>query len=134
MIATSFQGNSGVGVNTAATAEFPRHAAAPEMDRKMGDRGRLSSASPPLRVSSHNHISIQPRKLLCGKRPVHELFEEGVDERPAVVLVVEIVGVFPQVAGEQRVLTRDHRQIGVRRRDDPQAIGSDDEPDPAAAE
>ena len=41
-------------------------------------------------------------KLAFRKAPIHQLVEECVQEFAALVLVIEIVGVLPEVAGEER--------------------------------
>ena len=66
--------------------------------------------------------------------PVHEAIQEGLHERLSPALVVEIVGVLPKIAGEQRVLPLDQGQGGVGRGRDLEVAVVHDEPGPTASE
>src|SRR5580658_7507460 len=71
---------------------------------------------------------------LCGEFPIHEVVEKRLDEVGAAVLVIEIIGVLPDVAGEERGLTERERRHGVRRLRDLELVLVDHQPSPAAAE
>ena len=62
------------------------------------------------------------------------MVQECLDEVLAAVLVVEIVGVLPDVARQERGLPVRHRRIGVGRLDDLKHIALLRKPDPSAAE
>src|SRR6516165_4662181 len=62
------------------------------------------------------------------------MVEEGLNEIRPPALEIEVVGVLPYVAGEERRLTLGQRVDRVRRRDDLQLTAFGDEPAPAAAE
>ena len=74
------------------------------------------------------------RKVLCGEVPVHQLVEESADEIGTPVLIVEVVGVLPDVTGEERYLPLDDRCHGIGRLDDLELTLVGDQPRPAAAE
>src|SRR3546814_2502298 len=62
------------------------------------------------------------------------MVEEGLDEVGAPVLIVEIVGVLPDVAGEDWRLAVRQGGVGVAGADHLQVIAVLHQPDPAAAE
>ena len=59
-------------------------------------------------------LALEP-KLLGRKLPIHQMVEEGLEEILAPVLIVEIVGVLPDVAGQYRVPDRNHGRLAVWR-------------------
>ena len=70
-----------------------------------------------------------------GKAPVHQLVEEGLDKLRAHVAVVDVVGVFPHVHGQQRLVGGGQRRAGSAGVDDVHAaVGLLHQPGPAAAE
>src|SRR5688572_17218589 len=52
-------------------------------------------------------------EVLLGEFPVHQAVAEGRQVVGAPVLEVQVVGVLPHVAGEQRALPVGQRQVGV---------------------
>src|SRR4029450_13935955 len=52
-------------------------------------------------------------QVLGGEIPVHEIFQERVDVVGAGVAVVDVIGVLPDVAGEQGLLVVLHGQVGI---------------------
>src|SRR5258708_7535770 len=75
------------------------------------------------------------RKILRDKVPVGQLVEPGGDVVRAPVLIVEIVGMLPDVDGEEAFHPLRHWRIGVRRAHDAQLLLLVlDQPCPAAAE
>src|SRR3546814_17047176 len=70
--------------------------------------------------------------LLGGIVPVHQLVQERVDELAAIVLVIQVVGVLPDIAGHQRRLPVNDRYDRVGGADDAQRAAVVDEPSPAA--
>jgi uncharacterized membrane protein (UPF0127 family) len=54
---------------------------------------------------------LQP-KFFCDEVPVHQLGQEGLDELRAQVAVVDVVGVFPDVHGQQRLVGGGQRRAG----------------------
>ena len=74
------------------------------------------------------------REVLCSEVPVHKVVEESADEIGAPVLIVEIVGVFPDVAGKEGYLSLDDRRHGIGCLDDLEVTLVGDQPRPAAAE
>src|SRR3546814_7078189 len=73
-------------------------------------------------------------EVLRREVPVHQMVEEGLDEVGAPVLIVEIVGVLPDVAGEDWRLAVRQGGVGVAGADHLQVIAVLHQPDPAAAE
>src|SRR6266851_7044211 len=78
--------------------------------------------------------SARLRQVLCGEIPIDEVVEKRLHEIGPAVLEVEIVGVLPDVAGEERGLALGQRVDRVRRAADRQLAAAGDEPGPAAAE
>src|SRR3546814_14499040 len=72
--------------------------------------------------------------LMGGIVPVQQLVQERVDERAAIVLVIQVVGVLPDIAGHQRRLPVNDRCDRVGGADDAQRAAVVDEPSPAATE
>src|SRR6185437_9951456 len=73
-------------------------------------------------------------QIFGNEFPVHEVIEEGLHEVGAAVLEVEIVGVLPYIAGEERGLALRHRVDRVGRLGDFEAAAVTYQPRPAAAE
>jgi hypothetical protein len=73
--------------------------------------------------------------LASAKFPVHQLVEEGLDELGAQVAVVDVVGVFPHVDGQQGLVGGGQRRAGGAGVDDVHAaVGFLHQPGPARAE
>src|SRR6185437_8082674 len=66
--------------------------------------------------------------------PIHQVFKERLDEVGTFVLEVEIVGVLPDVDGQERDLALGQRVPGIRRFDDLELVLVEHQPCPAAAE
>src|SRR5712691_4808236 len=73
-------------------------------------------------------------QVLCGEVPIDEVVEKRLDEIRAAVLEVEIVGVLPDVAGEERGLAFGERVDRVGGPGDRELAAAGDQPGPAAAE
>src|SRR5215813_9533153 len=73
----------------------------------------LSSASTALLADLRRLVSAQHAQPIGSEFPVRELLEKSMHERFAVVLIVEVVGMFPHVAGEHGMLLRGHGRLGV---------------------
>src|SRR5690554_3642569 len=82
--------------------------------------------------------SLWNRKLLAEPRrdlfPIHQIVEERLDVVGAAVAIVDVVGMLPDVAAEQRLLVEAQRVHAVRRVGALQLAALFDEPAPAAAE
>src|ERR1700722_5006226 len=77
---------------------------------------------------------LPPAQILRSEFPVGELVEHGLYIVDASILVVEIVGVFPYVDGQQWFRSLCNGGIGIARLDDFELIAILSEPRPAAAE
>src|SRR2546428_12787293 len=73
-------------------------------------------------------------QVLRDKVPVDQMVEEGLDEIGPPVLKVQIIGVLPHVAGEQRGRAFGERVYRVGGARDLELAAVSDEPGPAAAE
>src|SRR6204780_1359537 len=73
-------------------------------------------------------------QVLGGEIPIGEIREEGLEEIRAPVLVIEIIGVLPHVAGEQRHQPERDRVDRIGGFDDFQLAAVQRQPHPAAAE
>ena len=71
--------------------------------------------------------------VLRRETPVGELFDEDFQEVRAAVLEVEIIGVLPHIADEQRCFAIRQRRFSVRRFDDFQLALIGNQPDPSRA-
>jgi len=76
------------------------------------------------------------KKVLLGESPVHVAVDEILEEVQAAVLVVEVVGVLPDIDGEDGNNAIDDRAVTVVGADDLElaGVGIPDEPDPTRAE
>src|SRR6266851_297825 len=124
-------------------------ALAPSTGSLLGRSFSSSSAigfSPQLRPHVHPPIkdTAQPvtlvlrplRRLVVATAdlvPVHDV-PEGVDVLRPPVLVLEVVGVLPDVEAEDRRVATDERRVLVREAVDDQALADGHQPRPAAAE
>src|SRR3546814_14622758 len=72
-------------------------------------------------------------EVLRREVPVHQMVEEGLDEVGAPVLIVEIVGVLPDVAGEDWRLAVRQGGVGVAVADHLPVIAVLHQQHPAAA-
>src|SRR5579862_207829 len=100
-------------------------------------KGRGNSRSPPpLAGGGRGGRGSAPRlgELLGDEVPVHQVVEERLEVVRAPVLVVEIVGVLPHVAAEQRRAADDQRVDAVGRLLDRELAVLVDQPGPARAE
>src|SRR5580658_6964220 len=79
-------------------------------------------------------LPVRRCEVLGDEVPVHEVVEEGLDEVRPPVLVVEIIGVLPDVDGEERGLPLRQRIHGVGRLRHLERAAIEHEPGPAAAE
>src|SRR5437764_5784622 len=77
---------------------------------------------------------LQLCQVLPDKIPVHEMVEKGLDEIGPPVLVIEIVGVLPDIAGQEGRLPERDRVDPVQGVRDLEFTLVGDEPGPAAAE
>ena len=87
--------------------------------------GRSSCGRPGPRRSAH---------LAGDEIPVDEVVKEHLHEVFAAVLVIEIIGVFPDVTGKKGCLIVGQRSVGIRGLDDFQRVPFLNEPGPSAAE
>jgi hypothetical protein len=77
----------------------------------------------------------EPRiKVFLGELPVEALLEHGLHIALALIAVVDVVGVLPDVHGQQATHAVRHRRVRVGGGDDLQLSVLVDEPRPAAAE
>src|ERR1700722_586793 len=87
-----------------------------------------------------NWIGSAGKRLLCLREvlrdevPVDQVIEERLHKIGATVLEVEVIGMFPHVAGQQRGVAVGERGHRVGRAGDRQLAAAGDEPRPAAAE
>src|SRR4029453_8440629 len=88
----------------------------------------------PPQLCSRNPPPSWARKILCGKLPVQEAVNGRDDVVLPAVLIVEVVGMLPDVQGEQRGRARGKKVLAVGRRHNLQLALFGDEPRPAAAE
>src|SRR5262249_14824296 len=63
------------------------------------------------RIAEAVALAVRGRQLLGGEAPVGDVVEPPLKEAGAVVLVVEVVGVLPQVAGEEREEPLAHQDV-----------------------
>ena len=56
-----------------------------------------------------------PLEVLLGKIPIEQLVDDRFEEIRPPVLVIEIIGMLPNVDGKQTVLAFRHRRNRVRR-------------------
>src|SRR5690242_12439575 len=75
-----------------------------------------------------------PLEVLVGEIPVDQVSQERGDIVQAAMLVVEVVGMLPDVDGQQRPLRGGQGGSRVRGGDDLQLVVLEHEPRPAAAE
>ena len=73
-------------------------------------------------------------EVLGDEVPVDEMVEKGLNKIRPAVLEVEVVGVLPDIAGQERGLPLGERGHGVRGASDLQLPAIGDEPGPAATE
>src|SRR5262245_28007154 len=91
-------------------------------------------------ISSNNRCSLSDRELACalqvlsGEIPVGERSEHRRDEVRAPVLIIEVIGVLPDVDGEKRRQPMDERRVGIRGLHHLESALIEHEPDPATAE
>src|SRR5208282_1396031 len=86
-------------------------------------------------TSSLAYFELSLGELPGGEIPIDELVEPCVDVIRTAVLVIQIIGVFPHVAGQQTGDPARHRRVGVRGLHDLELlVGVLDEPGPTAAE
>src|SRR2546427_573608 len=84
---------------------------------------------------AHVVPALRSGEVLLGKLPVHQLAEEGLDELGTQVAVVDVVGVFPDVHGQQGLVFRGQgRASGAGVDDVHRTVGLLDQPGPARAE
>jgi hypothetical protein len=74
------------------------------------------------------------RQVGVGEVPVDERVEEGVDVLRARVAEVHVVRVLPHVDGEDRLLVRGQRRLGVAGLHDLELVAALHQPGPAGAE
>src|SRR5690349_16548649 len=79
------------------------------------------------------HWLLRSGKVRSNLLPVDDL-PECSDVFGTAVLILEIVGMLPDVQPEQRCLADRYRTVLVRRRNDFQALFADDQPCPTTAE
>jgi len=93
------------------------------------------SRAPPRRgLDSFLSGSAGLSQILGHEIPVHQMIEKCLDEIRPPVLVIEIVGVLPHVAGQQRTLALRQGIDRVRRGGNLELAALGNEPGPAAAE
>ncbi len=73
-------------------------------------------------------------QVLGGEVPVEQLVDHRIDVVGTPVLVVEVVGVLPDVDRQQRLLALGERDLGVAGLDDLELAAVEDQPAPAGAE
>src|SRR5436190_18609605 len=79
-------------------------------------------------------VSARLSQVLRGEIPIDEVIEKGLDEIGPAVLEVEVVGVLPHIAGQERGLAFGQRVDRIRRPGNRELAAVGDEPGPAAAE
>src|SRR5919206_1548870 len=73
-------------------------------------------------------------QLLGRKFPIGEVIQESGDEFLAPVLVIEVIGVLPDIAGEKRMPPGNYGRFAIGRGDPPKLTGIHNQPSPAAPE
>src|SRR5438132_13942511 len=73
-------------------------------------------------------------KAIGREPPIDQLVEHGSYVVRTAVLIVQVVGVFPHVNGQQWFHVLDQRRLGITGLDHLQPVGVLHEPNPAAAE
>src|SRR5712691_8399502 len=97
----------------------------------------IAGSSPATTIPFYGYYAVGSaglRQVLGDEFPIHQMVEEGLHEIRPAVLVIEIIGVLPDVAGEQRRLAFGQRVDRVRRRCNLELAAFGNEPAPAAAE
>src|SRR4051812_18437451 len=84
-------------------------------------------------ISLQQSAATSASQALVDLRPVHDI-EPGADVVGAAILVLEIIGVFPDVNPEQRSLALHDRAVLIRCAFNRQLAAAGDHPGPAAAE
>src|SRR5688572_25762290 len=74
---------------------------------------------------------LRRRQVACGELPVEQLAEQRLEVSRPLVLVVEVVGVLPQVDRQQRPFVADRQRIAVVGLLDRELVARRREPDPA---
>src|SRR6266705_2521924 len=79
-------------------------------------------------------VSARLCQVLRGEVPIDEMVEKRLDEIGPAVLEIEVVGVLPHIAGQERGLAFGQRVDRIRRPGDRELPAAGNEPGPAAAE
>src|SRR5437762_1002142 len=79
-------------------------------------------------------VALGARKISCSEFPVEEFIDHRRDVIRALVLIVEIVRMFPDVNRQQRSEPLGQRKLGIGCLNDFERMPVGDEPSPAAAE
>ncbi len=99
--------------------------------------GRPSVRKAPARAEPFSRRSVKSaglRQILRDEVPIHQMVQESLHKIRAAVLEVEIIGMLPHVAGEERRLAFGQRIDRVWRGGDLELAAIGDKPCPAAAE
>ena len=73
-------------------------------------------------------------KILGGEVPIQQLRQHGLQVAGPLVLIVEVIGVLPDIDGEQAIDALGHRAFGVRRAHDRKLAAGRHQPGPARSE
>src|SRR5947208_17106661 len=79
-------------------------------------------------------VALGARKISCSEFPVEEFIDHRRDVIRALVLIVEIVRMFPDVNRQQRSKPLGHRKLGIGCLDVFEQMPDRAEPSPCAAE
>src|SRR5688572_29639469 len=79
-------------------------------------------------------LRVPAPQVALGELPVEQVVDDGGDVRRATFMVIEVVGVLPDVDREQRMAAVGDGRVGVRGGRDAQLAAVRGEPCPAAAE
>ena len=91
-------------------------------------------SAPVNRVKAATCRRLGAREILCGEFPVEQFVDYRCDVIRTLILIIEIIGMLPDVDRQQRSEALGQRQFGVGCLDDLERMPVGDEPSPTAAE
>src|SRR5438552_6296925 len=115
-------------------AIMPRYAFEEPAARMPRAQKQAALSAPVNRVKAATCRRLGAREILCGEFPVEQFVDYRCDVIRALILIIEIIGMLPDVDRQQRSEALGQRQFGVGCLDDLERMPVGDEPSPTAAE